>query len=127
MTNNDIKKGLECCGRENCRGCPYRGNCHQGNPMIRDALDYINRLEAENERLNRELDIANNDLAEECFGKAKTAKEIKAEAYKEFADLSIKRICEEVSAPTPSESYIVEKCNQTIDNLYKELVGNNNV
>lgn len=49
--------------------------------------------------------------------------EIKAEALKEFVDLSIRRICEEVSAPTSSESYIVEKCNQTIYNLMKEMVG----
>lgn len=49
--------------------------------------------------------------------------EIKAEAHKEFADLSIRRIYEEVSAPSPSESYIVEKCIQTIYNLMKEKVG----
>lgn len=43
----------------------------------------------------------------------------KAEAIKEFADLAIKAICEKVSAPTPTESYIVEKCIETIDNLEK--------
>ena len=47
----------------------------------------------------------------------------KSKAYKEFADLSIKRICEQVSAPTPSESYIVERCNQEIYNLLKEMAG----
>ena len=57
------------------------------------------------------------------FNGSKRTYEIKAEAVKEFADLSIKRICEQVSAPTPSESYIVERCNQEIDNLLKEMVG----
>ena len=48
MTDNEIIKALNCCGSENCRGCPYRnGKCHQGNPMIRDALSLINRQKAE--------------------------------------------------------------------------------
>jgi DNA-binding ferritin-like protein (Dps family) len=81
---------------------------------ISKALDLINRLQAEIKDLQK---VVIDDYASEYDNK------IKAEAYKEFADLSIRRICEEVSAPTPSESYIVEKCNQTIDELLKEKVG----
>ena len=83
-----------------------------------------------------QLNLSDSNIAKCCKGKYKTtggyhweytdqtAKEtIKAEAIKEFADLAIKSICEKVSAPTPSESYIVEKCNQVIDDLVKEMVG----
>ena len=55
----------------------------------------------------------------------KSQEQIKSEARKEFADLSIKKICEQVCAPTPTESYIVEKCNQTIENLLKEMESEN--
>ena len=54
MTDNEIIKALECCGRENCFGCPYRGKCHQGNPMITDALNLITRQKAEIEKLEKE-------------------------------------------------------------------------
>lgn len=59
MNDNEIIKALECCGRESCLGCPYRdGKCHQGNPMIRDALDLITRQQAEIERLKKEIQIS---------------------------------------------------------------------
>lgn len=65
MTDNEIIKALECCGRESCFGCPYRGKCHQGNPMITDALDLINRQQAELENSkveNQSLRSAANSL-----------------------------------------------------------------
>ncbi len=40
-----------------------------------------------------------------------------------FADEAIKRICERVAAPTHLQSYIVERCNEEIHNLVKEMVG----
>lgn len=57
MTDAEIIKALECCGRESCNGCPYDKNCHQGNPMIRDALDLINRQQKEVERLRKEVNL----------------------------------------------------------------------
>ena len=55
MTDTEIIKALECCGRESCNGCPYRTDriCHQGNPMIRDALDLINRQKAKIEKFEK--------------------------------------------------------------------------
>lgn len=47
FTDDEIVKALNCCGSENCRGCPYWNyKCHGGNQMIRDALDLINRQKA---------------------------------------------------------------------------------
>lgn len=62
-------------------------------------------------------------ICEENSQLKKENKKVKLEATREFADLAIKTICEQVCAPTPSESYIVEKCNQIIDDLAKKAVG----
>lgn len=117
MTDKEIKKALECCIKptSDCENCPYYKKEECFDMAKRDALNLINRQQAEIERLQKE----NNQFAD--LGKMYS--EIRAEAIKEFADLSIKRICENVNAPTPSESYVVEKCNQVIDNLVKEMVG----
>ena len=61
MTYNDIKKALEWCKVEfeNCEKCPYGGiDCltEKGESLVmRDALDLINRKDAEIEKLNVEL------------------------------------------------------------------------
>ena len=65
LTDNEIKKALECCGDEDiylCSICPlYRENPHNDfcqEDLHKSALDLINRLEAENERLkNRFMDM----------------------------------------------------------------------
>ena len=96
MTDNEIIKGLECCGRESCNGCPYNKNCHQGNPMIGDALDLIKRQQEEIEGLKGipvsppkdPMDFCGVlcDYAEELIDKAKS------EAYREFAEMLNDRI-----------------------------------
>lgn len=110
MTDNEIIKALECCGRESCLSCPYRdGKCHQGNPMIRDARDLINRQQAEIERLQKahrlnlliQLDIA---------------EKIKSEAIKEFAE-RFKRI----AGIYQKDTYVIGV--DEFDNLVKEMVG----
>lgn len=149
LTDNEIKKALECCSKSSHFGECFENEC----PMVSEkgcavgketlypyALDLINRLQAENSNLTSSLTSLQNDLTSakaeneqltkdkeslayslaNAVGQKMTAK---AEAYKEFADLSIKKICEQVTAPTPSESYIVEKCNQVIYNLLKELTN----
>lgn len=49
ITPDEIKKGLECCAKNECKECPYL-NCEKKvyciNAMLRDALAYINHLEA---------------------------------------------------------------------------------
>lgn len=50
-TPEEIKKGLECCARaseEACKHCPYCNDCDifEACNLYRDALAYINQLEA---------------------------------------------------------------------------------
>ena len=53
MTDNDIKKALECCSQfaKDCRNCPFNkaGGCASTN-KAEIYLAYINRLEAENKK-----------------------------------------------------------------------------
>ena len=45
---------------------------------------------------------------------------IKAEAYKEFADLSIKRINEQISVNSLNDSAIIKRCSDIIFETLKE-------
>ena len=76
MTDNEIKKALECCStyKGKCTDCPAfvkvdRSNCKK---VLLGAIEIINRLQSENERLSK---ITRPLIAE-----------IKAEAYKEFCE-----------------------------------------
>lgn len=53
MNDEDIKKALECCISLSCEGCPLKNN--HGCLTISDenALDLINRQQAEIERLQK--------------------------------------------------------------------------
>ena len=66
LTDNEIKKALECCagkdGERFCWDCPCKNaetvKEYCDYKMLKSALDLINRLEAENERLkNRFMDM----------------------------------------------------------------------
>ena len=132
MTDNEIIKALECCvNKQLCAFDEDKFYCHNGYSkfcdiaLLRDALDLINRLQAEIEHIDNEssallADIdfreneinrlqAQNEVYETCnarkdetikslesrlkklqmqFGDiGKMYSEIKAEAYKEFADI----------------------------------------
>jgi hypothetical protein len=51
-TPDDIKKGLECCNKGNCKECPYRESEHIDcqEQMLKDARAYIEQLEANQHR-----------------------------------------------------------------------------
>ena len=79
--------------------------------QLEDILDLINRQKAEIDRLNNEADrlsqvvlYHDGDIAD---------------AIKDFADLSIKRICENVT-PIPQQKYLVNMCIQEIENTKKK-------
>lgn len=115
MTEKDIIKALECiASKENvlCKNCPYNKyhlmECHR--TASKDALDLINRQQAEIERLQNE----NNQFAD--IGKLYS--EIKAEAIKEFAEL--------IKANKHKLFFSVKGFDEQIDNLKKEMVGDNN-
>lgn len=74
LTDNEIKKALECClltyGKR-CEGCPYEKHkpyvistktC--SDKMRKDVLDYINRLEANVEMLREIRDLCHTTILE---------------------------------------------------------------
>ena len=130
MTDNEIKKALECCiksiSNRNCGDCPLLNQeCIRGLPKY--ALDLINRQQAEIERLQTELDLA------KAFYKEKEA-EFSLLNYKYNKTLNqlndyqsiarteaIKSFAEELKEDLKSNDYIVSF--ERIDNLVKEMVG----
>ena len=113
LTDNKIKKALECCMKGYCDDCPFRKtreHCLSIDGLLLDLInrqdEEINRLQAENERLSR---ITRNLVGE-----------IKAEAYTEFAEELKKRI-------TGLGFWQEYECVFTIvlDDLLKEKVGSN--
>ena len=121
MTDNEIIKALECCTQQaGCNGCPllnsiqmkYRGGYACAEEMRKCALDLINRLQAENERLNEKVDFV-GDLKN-------IRKQIKAEAYKEFAE-RLKEKAYTYSDITGYQSTVVDV--NEIDGVYEEMVA----
>ena len=104
LSDSEIKKALECSVKDKCPECPYFHSypCDKCREMRKDALDLINRYEAEIEKQKKKVEARNIVLAEklaevERLQKAIQVQEImleqqdyklkraKAEAYKEFA------------------------------------------
>lgn len=109
LTDNEIIKALECCGtyKGKCTDCPAfvkvdRSNCKQ---VLLGAIEIINRLQAENEKLEHQLETL-------CIA----LKLAKAEAYKEFIERL--KIC--LQGDIRYDNKILFECD--IDNLLKERV-----
>ena len=77
LTDNEIKKALEECIELRFDDTEY---ATVRLDTLTNALDLINRLQAENERLKANLNIELENFATEYDSK------IKAEAYKEFCE-----------------------------------------
>ena len=135
MTDNEIIKALGCCGSENCRGCPYRnGECHRGNPMIRDALDLIKRQQAKIEMLK-----AQNGVYETCADhkqKSIECLEIELKAVRGIANsyklhygnlkMEIAReVCDRLKAKENKRNWIIGIMPEEIDSLIKEMESEN--
>ena len=88
---------------------------------IKDIERVLSNQKAEIERQNDLLHRQSDVISEQ---KEKIDR-IYAEAVIECADLSIKRICENVT-PIPQQRYLVNMCIQEIENTKKEMVGGNN-
>lgn len=129
LNDSEIIKALEICAEnDKCRLCPIRNKCKGFPDLHKKALDLINHLKAENERLKKFLDMSRKvslarrdrnlkicELNQKILEELKTAK---AEAYKEFAEKfkSKFRNGDEVS-------YAEWLIHYEADNLLKELVG----
>ena len=127
MKDNDIKKaqdilekldffGGQRAGRELWNDKPVDVQNKDIENFVKDIAflkNLINRLEAENERLKKELleqKLKNNMLYE-------TSKEIEIKAYKEYAE-RLKENTREFGA--------AKGIQREVDNLLKEMVGEDN-
>lgn len=138
MTDKDIINALECCKSDfgKCNDCFYCKSPNSCFPELADdALCLIKRQQAEIERLNKEIQIT-----KDSYTMLQTKCEIvKSEAVKEFAE----RVKEsffnlEYKANTNRKTVKLEELKEqmewvlhtvaigTIDNLVKEMVGENN-
>lgn len=116
MTDNDIKKSIEwhLNSETNCDECSYKdfkernGNCV--GKMLKDALDLINRKDAEIERLKVERDKEHDY----CNHYVRMCAKAKSEAIKEFA----KRLRLAMGKFSAKEYWEVSRC---ISNLVKEM------
>ena len=134
MTDNKIIKALECLRGNafDCGECPYcscyPAPCEQ--QVAKDALSLITRQKEGIEGLkNRDLQVEVSEKLE---------REIKAEAVKEFAerlkeqdgyDNHVFDDCASILVPKEYLKGRDEKIKEvwtTIDNLVKEMVGENN-
>ena len=126
MTDNEIIKALECCSTGetyvDCEknGCPLYLGITMGckyidkeNQLYSDALDLINRQEAEIEKLKGSTIVSN------IMESQRIKREAKAEAYKEFAE----RLNEKAQIADCFDSYNMVVGTHFIDNLLKEMVG----
>ena len=122
LTDSEIKKALECCvgdnDGKNCFDCPLWEIDDCQEQLLLDALGLINRLQVKNERLkanNKTLEnVVKNTFIKKAGFDIDPLVEIKAEAYKEFAE----RLCEDRVSNDPV--VIAAKVE------LKELVGGNN-
>ena len=178
MIDAEIIKALECCSQNRCTtdGCPLAGNRICMTLLTTYALDLINRLKSENDDLKRDtipklqssLDRANKygietekenerlkaeieRLKKENHRFADIGKmysEIRAEAYKEFAEQVQEEIADALHSnykargekaqeiPIYTESEFLSYCSgkidclrglaDFIDNLVKEMEGDSN-
>lgn len=126
MTDNEIIIPLKCLvmNESDCRHCKLKDKNDKCQKFLySDVLGLIdenNRQKAEIERLQNKVEELSEVLSDTI--RIRYA-EAKAEAVKEFEERAIKNICEKVYAPTPVQSCIVEKCNQVIIEIAKEMVG----
>ena len=87
MTDKEIIQALECCIKptSDCDNCTYYGyddDLQCFDMSKRDALDLINRQQAENERLQVLLD----GWKTEAYKLSDSVDNVKSEAIKEFAE-----------------------------------------
>ena len=120
MNDTDIVKALECCDSGNCSVCPISDDPYCMSRIRQEAVDIIERQQAEIERLNhiraelsKEIDRLKEkakgfqELWCEAEGDIRTAR---AEAIEEFAE----RLKKEMSFGRYIQA-------DQIDNLVKEM------
>lgn len=113
MTDNDIIKALEICigfvsgGEAMCNNCPLHDCDNCSSEKLKQALNLINRQQAEIEKLEK----AGNE-AVSCFNRMETLYKIKCKELEVVKTEAIKEFAEKLKAYFEDEF---------IDNLVKEM------
>ena len=133
MTDNEIIKALECCANathKDCKNCPLFVVDGCVKTMSTNALDLINRQQVEIERLKNQVNrLKKYDERRDIALHSRLIAEARAEAIKEFAErlkeelLYCVTVIEGDGAIVTNLGYEKEDVNETIDNLIKEMVG----
>lgn len=145
MTDEQIKKALEVCSITNmaleCKDCPYNtfNVRYCSLKLCEDALDLINRQQAEIEKLKVEIEEEHSisqSYSDLCDYKQKEIEMLKArderrkklnydEGIKELKSEAIKEFAEQVKMAFYYEfdELIPSIMADKIDNLVKEMVG----
>ena len=124
LTDSEIVKALEVCDNSFCEDCKYHDklfNCRDN--LIRDALDLINRLQAENERLGITVN-SYKKMYEDIQHLEMKVDKIKAEAYKECIEKVKEEYADLIEFGYADIS--VDGLFKKLDNILKELVGEDN-
>ena len=144
MTDNDIKKALECCSRNGtsntyCCDCSYEDYEDCGARQSKDALDLINRQQAEIEKLKRDctdIDKFARDICKERLLNGSTIASFgdlqnyigkqKTEVIKKFAHqlkilLETKAKLYSLSDKDCEFAIVQSTALKTVDNLVKEM------
>ena len=66
MTDEQIIKALRCCGMRDCGKCPYVGFTKECSNLSILALDLINRLKVQNNKLDRQYQAAKRKILSLC-------------------------------------------------------------
>ena len=133
LTDSEIVKALEICGKgimfskHDCKKCPYYTELNCETKCKQNALDLINRLKAENERLRKELNLVSILYQDE----QERNSIIKAESYKEVAERLKNEIINDTAYAcdiTQHSGYYdyqikIGDIPEYIDNILKELEG----
>ena len=129
-TNEDIISSLKVIATTgNCDECKIRnckwGTCNCSQITANAALDLTNHLQAENERLKKKVEELSEVLSDSIRIRYK---EVQSEAYKEcLAKVKnyIKTHCNPYGKPDFDYDTSIKILN-FIDNLAKEMVGDDN-
>ena len=133
MTDNEIKKALECCIIDHtCNKCPLNKRRADCLKIEQYTLDLINRLQAEVKRLENHLAMSKKEI-KKCVTHYKMActernefleqlKTAKAEAYKECIE-KVKEYIDTYEHLACEECECVPISKDGLDNLLKEMVG----
>ena len=93
MTSDEIKKALECCSEhEGCHNCLCENECGDLSVVTTEALNYINKLEAEKKEITEKFNCQQkvySDLHYIIQSHAEEIKTVKSEAFKELAEAII--------------------------------------